>query len=223
MTTYETLWALLHARHSCRAFRPHPVPRETVEKILRAAQRVPSWCNAQPWQVVVTSGAATERLREGMMAEAANAPETPDFAFPRAYEGIYRDRRRTCGWQLYESVGVTRGDREGGQRQMAENFRFFGAPHVAVVTSPESLGPYGAIDCGGYVTAFTLAAEALGVASIPQAAVAPFAPFLRQHLGLPGDRLVVCAISFGFEDTAHPANAFRTERADLTEAVEFRE
>ena len=33
------------------------------------------------------------------------------------------------------------------------------------------------------------------------------------------DRLVVCGISFGYEDAAHPANSFRTRRAPLSEAV----
>ena len=32
---------------------------------------------------------------------------------------------------------------------------------------------------------------------------------------LPEDRDVLCAISFGYPDTDHPANSFRTERAEL--------
>jgi hypothetical protein len=32
---------------------------------------------------------------------------------------------------------------------------------------------------------------------------------------------VLCAISFGFADTDHPANSFRTQRADLDEFVEW--
>ncbi len=223
MSDYDTLLGLLKTRHSCRAFRPDPVPRDRIKAVLTAAQRVPSWCNAQPWQVIVTSGDETERLRTGLLAEVDSAPETPDFPFPEAYVGVYRERRSDCGWQLYGAVGVDRGDRAGATAQMRRNFAFFGAPHAAIVTSPASLGVYGAVDCGGYVAAFTLAAQALGIATIPQAAIAPYAPFLRRHFGLPEDRLVVCAISFGFADADHPANAFRTERATLEAAVEWRE
>ena len=53
---------LLAERHSCRAFLPRQVPRETLEEILRTAQRTASWCNSQAWQVHIASGAACERL-----------------------------------------------------------------------------------------------------------------------------------------------------------------
>lgn len=218
---YDALAGLLKARHSCRGFRPDPVPRATIERILSAARRVPSWCNAQPWQVIVTEGAATGRFRAAMMEEARSGAPAPDLPFPTGYSDAYRERRRTCGWQLYEAVGVQKGDREGSAAQMMRNYEFFGAPHVAILHSPAELGPYGAMDCGGFVAAFTLAAEALGVASVPQAAIAAYAPFVKRHFGIGDDRLLLCAIAFGLEDAAHPANGFRTERAALDEFAQF--
>ena len=133
------------------------------ERILALAQRTASWCNAQPWQLAITRGAGTERFRQAMFAH-AREPAAPDFPWPREYQGAYLQRRRECGFALYESVGVARGDREGSARQTLENFRFFGAPHVAVVSTAEALGIYGAIDCGAYVANFMLAARSLGVA-----------------------------------------------------------
>ena len=100
---------------------------------------------------------------------------------------------------------------------MLENFRFFGAPHVAALTSEAELGPYGLVDCGGFLTALTLAAAERGVATIPQAALASYAPFLHRFFDLPGSRTVVCAISMGRADDSHPANSFRTTRAGLSE------
>ena len=47
-------------------FLPEPVPRAVIERILALAQRTASWCNCQPWQVAVTEGAATERLRQAL-------------------------------------------------------------------------------------------------------------------------------------------------------------
>ena len=105
---------------------------------------------------------------------------------------------------------------------MMENFNLFGAPHCAILSSPAELGPYGAMDCGGFVTAFTLAAQALGIATIPQAAVAAYGPFLHRYFNIPDNRLILCAISFGYPDTDHPANQFRTERATLDEFVTWR-
>jgi nitroreductase len=143
----------------------------------------------------------------------------PDIPFPREYRGIYLERRRECGFQLYESVGVSRGDREGSSRQAQENFRLFGAPHVAIVTTEEALGSYGALDCGAYVANFTLAARSLGVATIAQAAIAAYSPFVREFFGLPTERQIICGISFGYEDQQHRANSFRTSRASLSEVI----
>ena len=214
--------ALFARRHSCRAFRPDPVPRGTIAAIVAAARRVPSWCNAQPWQLVVTSGAETERLRAALIRAAQDGGHDPDVAFPSGYSGVYRERRRACGWQLYEAVGVQKGDRAGSARQMMENFRLFGAPHCAILSSPAELGSYGAMDCGGFVAAFTLAAQAAGVASIPQAALAAHAPLLRAQFAIPEDRLILCGIAFGYADPDHPANRFRTARAGVDEIVDWR-
>ncbi len=213
---------LLSTRHSCRGFKPDPVPRDTIEAILNAARKVPSWCNAQPWGLTITSGGETERLRHALTVAAQGDTAAPDLPFPTGYSGVLQQRRRDCGWALYEAVGVTKGDREGSARQMMENFSLFGAPHCAILSSPAELGPYGAMDCGGFVAAFTLAAESLGVATIPQAAVASYAPLLHRMLEIPEDRLILCAISFGYEDASHPANQFRTSRATADEFTDWR-
>src|SRR5690606_3867225 len=92
---------LTRARFSCRAYLPDPVPRETIESILRMAQRAPSWCNSQAWQLVITSGEATERFREALYAHATSgAEEAADLDRPREYRGVYLKRRRECGFQL---------------------------------------------------------------------------------------------------------------------------
>lgn len=213
---------LMVARHSCRAFRPDPVPRNMIESIVSTACRVPSWCNAQPWKLNITSGAETDLFRASLQAEVDKGTPAPDLPFPSGYSDEYKDRRRTCGWQLYEAVGVEKGDRAGSAAQMMRNFDLFDAPHCAIVSSPAELGPYGAMDSGGFVTAFTLAAQAHGVATIAQAAVASYSPFLHRYFDIPDNRLVLCAISFGYADTDHPANAFRTTRAPLNEVIDWR-
>jgi len=213
---------LMAARFSCRAFLGDPVPRATIERILTAAQKTASWCNSQPWRVEITSGAATESFRK-VMYEAASGgkPASGDFPFPREYKGVYLERRRESGFQLYNALEIPRGDKAGYARQALENYNFFGAPHVAIIHSDEALGTYGAIDCGGYVTSFMLAAQALGIATVPQAALAFHSDVVRNYFGLGGDRKVVCGISFGYPDLNHRANSYRTSRANLAETVRF--
>lgn len=223
MNAFDTLTETLTARYSCRAFRPDPVPDAIITKIIDAARHVPSWCNAQPWQVTITKEAATETFRDMLTktATAGTLPQ-PDLAWPSKYSGAYGERRRTCGFQLYDAVGIDKSDRAGRAAQMLRNYALFDAPHVAIIHSPMELGPYGAMDTGGFVTAFTLAATALGVATIPQAAIAAYAPQVREHFDISDDRLILCAISFGYADPDNPANQFRTERAATADIIDWK-
>ena len=212
----------VNSRYSARMFQPQRVPDETIQRILELSQQTPSWCNSQPWQLIVTRGEGTERLRRRLYEHARSGGRaTPDFPFPRAYLGAYRERRKVCGVQLYQSLGIGRDDKAAAAEQSLENFRFFGAPHVAIVTTDEALGAYGMLDCGLYVQTFMLAARSLGVDSIAQAALASYPDLLREQMGLPDDRKIVCGISFGYADAGHRIHSYRTERAPPHDAARF--
>ena len=223
------LRTLIADRRSCRAFLPQAVPHETIAEMLEMAQGSASWCNAQPWQVIITEGEATDRFREALYAfveaqdlDELNAAAPPsDFPFPDRYAGIFQQRRRETGWALYEAVGVQRGDREGSARQAMENFRLFGAPHVMILTVEDDLGVYGAVDCGLYLANLMLAAQSLGIATIAQAALASCSGFIRDYFAIPVNRRILCGLSFGHADETHPANGFRTRRAGIEDVATF--
>jgi nitroreductase len=213
---------LLRERYSCRAFQTEPVPRPIIDRILTAAQRTASWCNSQPWQILIASGEAKERFRKLIYAEAASgAEDRHDFTPPREYTGVYLARRRESGFQLYNTLGIPRGDKAAYEKQALENYNFFGAPHVAIIHTVEALGIYGAIDCGAYVGNFMLAAQALGLGTIAQAALARHSGLIRRHFKLGDDRRVVCGISFGFPDRDNKINSYRTSRAGIADTVTF--
>jgi nitroreductase len=211
---------LVNERWSCRGFLPDLVPHETIEAILEIARAAPSWCNTQPWHLHITEGAETDRFRTALQDHVGSTvSEEPDLPFPAAYEGKYLERRRASGWQLYESLGIAKGDRVASGLQMLKNFALFDAPHVAVITTDEKLGLYDAVDCGLFVQTFLLAALSLGVATVPQAAIASVSPFIRDYFELPDDRKVLLGVSFGFADASHPANNYRTSRQTIDELV----
>src|ERR1700684_2501011 len=80
------LQELLDERFSCRAFKPDLVPRPVIERMLKAAQRTASWCNSQPWQVLIASGEAKEKFRKEIYADAVSgAKDDHDFTPPRGY------------------------------------------------------------------------------------------------------------------------------------------
>src|SRR5260370_22526170 len=121
---------LLGERYSVRAFLPREVPRETIEHVLTAAQRTASWCNSQPWQVLIASGEAKERFRKLIYAEAASgAGDDHDFTPPREYLGVYLERRRESRFQLYNTPGVVRGDKAASGHERLGNCNLFGRPH----------------------------------------------------------------------------------------------
>jgi nitroreductase len=220
---------LLAERFSCRAYLPDPVPRKVIERMLGMAQLSASWCNSQPWQVIVTESDGSERFREALFAHAkadhaahGGAPAVqPDFPFPAAYRGVYKERQREVGWQLYQSVGIAQGDRVASAVQAMENFRLFDAPHVLLITSERDLGVYGAVDCGIYLANVLLAGQSLGVASVAQAALAAYGPFIRDYFKIPDNRVIIAGASFGYANPGHPANSFRSRRAELAGVIEW--
>ncbi|MBH0779956.1 nitroreductase [Nocardia bovistercoris] len=217
--TYAVLRDLLDQRWTCRQFTQRPVDRDTIETLLRLAQRTPSWCNTQPWQVTITEGEGTERFRTALLDHITTNTPRSDIPFPTRYDGVFRDRRRECGAQLYESVGIARDDKAAALRQTLRNFALFDAPHVAIITTEADLGPYGALDCGLYLGNFLLGAQSLGLGAAPQAALATYSPFLREHFAIPDNRQIAVGVSFGYPDRDHPVNTFRTTRADIDDVV----
>lgn len=218
-TEDEALEKILTRRHSTRAFLPDTLPEDRISRLFEIAQRTASWCNVQPWQVVVSTGEGAARLASKLSAYASTHQPAPDFDMPSSYQGEYATRRRETGYTLYKSIGIERHDREARAAQSARNFSFFGAPHVAIITTDRELGTYGAIDCGAYMSTLLIAAESLGIAAIPQAALAMHPGFIRNYFGLGDDRLVVAGVSFGLENTEHPVNGFRVGRAPAEEVV----
>ena len=217
-----TVKRLMQARYSCRAFRPDPVPDDVITRIVDTARHTASWNNTQPWQLLVTRGAETEAFRQALLSEVQSGKPGPDMDWPESYPDELGARRRTCGYALYNAVGIAREDREARARQSMRNFELFDAPHVAILHIPKVLGAYGALDAGGFLTAFLLAATAEGVGTIAQAAVAAYPDMIRSHFGLPEDRVILCAISFGYADESHPVNQYRTEREPVDEILTFK-
>lgn len=213
---------IVAARHSSRAFLKRAIPRKTIDRILVTAQNTASWCNTQPWTTIIVSGAARDRLSQALLAAArAEVVHKSDLTFPTEYRGVYQERRRASGYQLYNSLGIERGDHQRYQEQGLRNYAFFDAPYLAVICADKGLATYGAIDCGGYVTTFLLAARALGVDTVPQASLAQYSEVIRDNLSISNDLNIVCGISFGIADREHPSNGYRTPRERPGSVVQF--
>lgn len=212
----DMLRRLMRERYSCRAFRSDPVPEDTIRGIIDTARRTASWSNVQPWdELIVTLPGTTARLSAAFLVEAEAHPEiASDIPYPESYPAPHLARRREVGFGLYAALGIAREDRVARHAHHLKNFRFFGAPHVALFSVPRALGPYGLLDIGAFVSSFLLAAQAEGVATLAQAALAQHARVIREMFDLPEDRDFVCGISFGYALPEEAANRFRSTRIE---------
>jgi nitroreductase len=92
MDTYDAI----SRRASTRSFKPDPVPRYVIERLLAAAVRAPNHKLTEPWRFVVVTGEAKRRYAELRKAHRAKRFEgrTDDQAV-RAIEKTYREHLDT--------------------------------------------------------------------------------------------------------------------------------
>jgi nitroreductase len=205
----ERVWA---ERRSIRAFRPEPLPRETIDAIFAAAQAAPSWCNVQPWRVVVTEPPLTGVLADELQAAAKSGFPQAEVPFPIEYPSPYKELRQACGGALYRAMGIARDDKSGRYDAWLRNYALFDAPHVAVVACDRRLGPYAYVDVGVWLGYVLTAAAARGVDTCPMASVAAYPAALRARLAIADTDVILFGIVFGHAREEAPANQCRTTR-----------
>ena len=218
---FDELVATWQKRASMRAFHPEPITRETLVELFAAAQRAPSWCNVQPWRVVLTEPPKTHALAEQMIAAAKSSIPQAELPFPLDYPTPYKERRIACGSTLYKAMGVAREDKAGRYDAWLRNYGFFDAPHVAIVSCDRRLGPYVYIDVGVWLGYMLTAAEALGIDACPMASVAAYPQTLRANLPIADTDIVLFGLALGRADAAAPANRARTTRDPIEANVTF--
>ncbi len=214
--------ATLEKRYSTRAYLDTPVSQSLLETIFEQAQRAPSNCNVQPWQTYVVSGEKKEDLKgELLNVVMSGASPNPDFNWLPKYEGIHRERQFGSATALYNSIGVSRDDKQGRQLAMVRNWQFFDAPHVAFFTMDKYLDIMGAVDLGIYAQTLSLILSEHGISSCMQGALGQFPDPVKKALNLPDERGILFGMSFGYADEQAPVNNTRTDRESITNAVSF--
>ncbi len=218
--------AAIESRRSIRAYLPTPVPRATIERILEVASRAPSGTNMQPWQVHVLTGAARAALVAEVCAAYDAAPQAHDYEYdyyPAEFFEPYLGRRRKIGIDLYQLLGIAKGDAAAMRAQHRRNFEFFGAPVGLIFSIDRRLGQGSWLDYGMFVQNVMTAARARGLDTCPQAAWAQFHRVIAAQLALPAEQMVVCGMALGFADAVAVVNRLVTERVPVAEFAVFRE
>lgn len=219
-----TLDEAVRTRRSVRAFRPDPVARETVEKILELARFAPNGSNIQPWHVYATAGKTRDDLcRDILAADDADAPEHDEEYqyYPEDWFEPLLGRRRQLGKALYGLVGIAKGDREAMKRQQARNYAFFDAP-VGLFFSLDKRNRYGGwMDMGGFLQTAMLAARSFGLHSCPQQSFSKYHRIVRKYVPIPVDHTLVCGMALGYAIEDAEVNRLEPEREPVEAFTTF--
>jgi len=218
--------AAITSRKSTRAFRPTPVPRETIEDILRVASRAPSGTNTQPWHVWVLTGAAKASLSSKILAayddpEEASTHKEEYAYYPTEWRSPYIDRRRKIGWDLYGLLQIGKADKARMHDQHGRNYSFFDAPVGLMFTIDRIMQQGSWLDYGMFLQNIMVAARARGLDTCPQAAFTQFHRLIMEHLGAPPEQMLVCGMSLGFADPDAVENRLVTEREPVSGFTRF--
>jgi nitroreductase len=211
----STVAEAITSRHSVRAFLDDPVSRESIERLLDLARYAPSGTNTQPWHVYVVGDDVKDKLSAAILADYEENDEREDREYeyyPTDWYEPYLGRRRACGWGLYGSLGIERGEKERMRVQRARNYVFFDAPVGLLFGIERRLNIGSWMDLGMFIQNIMLAARGEGLHTCPQAAFANYHRIIRQHVPIPEDQIVVCGMAVGYRDPNAPENVWRTDR-----------
>ncbi len=192
----------IQARRTIRAFKTEPVPEALIREVLELAREAPSNSNTQPWRIDIVSGEARQRLQAAIFAE-INAGVKPYPAFPPGGSGLkgrYKERQRECAFQYFGAVGIDKDDKEARMALSMKNWEFFGAPHAAFLSYPETMHRANAIDIGIFLQTLMLLFVERGIASCPQGALATYPGPVKAMLPIPEGNAILCGLSFGYPD-----------------------
>ena len=210
-------------RRSLRAFLPDPVDTELLQQILTTASRAPSGTNMQPWNVHLLTGSSLRKVSDAVLEDYDNDvpydEEQPYY--PDKFFEPYLARRRKVGWDLYNLVGIEKGDKQKMKAQHRRNYEFFSAPAGAVFTIHRDLNIGSWLDYGMYLQNVMLLTREAGLHTCPQAAFCGYHKSLRRALPLKDEEVVVCGMTIGYADFDAVENTLETERADASEFIQL--
>ena len=209
----------IQERKSVRAFRPDPVPKETIKEILRLATHSPSAINLQPWEFTVVMGEERERLSRRLIK-------------------AYREKQISCGPGNVKPLSKTVGKRGAKTLQMMNPFfeqmgvdsakfinegscNFYGAPVAVIICLDDSFSRGSLVDIGVILGYVVLAAHDFGLGTCPIGLITAYGDEIKDELNIPENKEVVVGIALGVPDQESPINRFKSPRDDLEKFVRW--
>jgi len=213
------------SRRSVRRFLPDSVSKEKIENILEGAAFAPSGHNIQPWHVYVVQGqkklSITQSIIDAIKDGSSKNMKTEFDYYPTEWFEPFVSRRRAVGFELYKLLEIGRDDFEARDKQMQENFHFFGAPVGMFITMDKRLATGTFMDVGMFIQSILVGARGEGLHSCGQVAFTKFHTLIAEQLEFKENEMLVCGVSIGYEDTSAAENALRVEKLQYSDFTTF--
>jgi len=207
-------------RSSTRAFLDKKISNKLIKELLQKSARSPSGGNLQPWKIFVINGSSMEDFLK--FQSLWDLPESPSYEiYPPQLKEPYRAARNELGEQMYETIGITRDDKEGRMKQVMRNFEFFGAPAAIFCFIDKQMGPPQWSDLGMFLQTFMLLAAEAGLATCAQEAWSIKADSVKEFVQADSDEILFCGIALGHKDNNHPINTLKSNRMPLDQWAKF--
>ena len=234
----EWVSQFLASRRSTRDFLLTPVPQEIINQILTDALTAPSWSNTRPFKVAVATGEVKDRIsgeflsrwqvlsqimRKGLRNKlrlifSRYGLPTTNRSIVKPYVAELKPRAERVGRELYQSLGVQRGDRAARDMQWGKNYSFFGAPVELFIYIHKSLHIYAASDAGLMMENLMLSAHGYGLGTCAQGAVNIWDDVVREEFEVSKNYRLLCGIAIGYPSDAK-VNSFQANRIDVSELL----
>ncbi len=207
-------------RRSIRKFKPDPVDRETIARVLTLAGRAPSAMNTQPWEFFVITGDPLEKIKKDNIAALRGAkPAKPEHALSGwPQDSVYRRRQVDLGKQLFTLMEIPKDDMAKRVSWMERGYRYFDAPVAVIITYDDAFTPPGPLlDIGAVMQTLCLAAVDAGLTTCIEDQGVHYPEVVRRHAPIPKSKIMATAVAMGYPDPDFPANKVESERAAVDE------
>ncbi|OGO24296.1 MAG: hypothetical protein A2144_10240 [Chloroflexi bacterium RBG_16_50_9] len=202
----------IHARRSIRAYKSDPVPKKVLEEIVEACQWAGSPGNMQPWEFAILGGNVMKefqkRLAEKVETKAASELEFPS---PLKVPELY-DRRRAEYYRAnFDRYVYPPGTVDVEQKKRAhflKGGRLFDAPSAIIIYTDKAFLniPWGLMSLGIIAQTVCLAALARGLGTCIMGRPVDWPDMLRDLLGIPQSKAMICGITIGYPDLESRVN-----------------
>lgn len=205
---------VVKTRMSVRAYKPDPVPKKVLERVIETALRSPSGSNTQPWDLAVVTGDKKKEL-DSMLVNCVRegVKPNPDVPIPQEIPEKMLARRNAVHAKLKQYLSAP----EPGSSYSLEMFRFFDAPAAIMVWVERAMGDYSTFDAGLFVQTLMLSAVNEGLGTCAERSVILFSDQIREFLELPPSKKLLLGLAVGYPDLKASINNARTDRGSVDE------